>query len=87
MQKEDVHIDIAINQLKGFIFFPFESHRENAFISAMISAKEIASEMEIEPKFHEQSIICRKKINLMKILVKREFCLLKSLLELIILCT
>ena len=59
LQKEDMQIDVAINQLKGLTSF-FENYRENGFVSAMISAKEIANEMEIEPKFHEKRIIRRK---------------------------
>ncbi|KAH9745621.1 TTF-type domain-containing protein [Citrus sinensis] len=48
LQKEDMQIDAAINQLKGLTSF-FENYRENSFASAMISVKEIANEMEIEP--------------------------------------
>ncbi|KAH9715582.1 Ac-like transposase [Citrus sinensis] len=59
LQKEDMQIDVAINQLKGLTSF-FENYRENGFVFAMISAKEIANEMEIEPKFHEKRIIRRK---------------------------
>ena len=54
-----MQIDVTINQLKGLTSF-FENYRENGFVSAMISAKEIANEMEIEPKFHEKHIIHRK---------------------------
>ena len=60
LQKEDMHIDIAIDQLKGLISF-FENYRENGLVSAMISAKEIACAMEIEPKFNEKRVICRKR--------------------------
>ncbi|KAL5568526.1 hypothetical protein UlMin_025101 [Ulmus minor] len=44
------HIKIAMDQLKGFISF-FERYREHGFTNAMIMAKEIANELEIEPKF------------------------------------
>ncbi|KAK4592021.1 hypothetical protein RGQ29_016483 [Quercus rubra] len=50
LQSKDMHIDVAIDQLK-----------EDRFISAMISPKEIAIKMEIEPIFHEKCIIHRKK--------------------------
>ncbi|KAK4557212.1 hypothetical protein RGQ29_007111 [Quercus rubra] len=50
LQSKDMHIDIAIDQLK-----------EDGFTSAMISSKEIAIKMEIEPIFHEKRIIRRKK--------------------------
>ncbi|KAL5582202.1 hypothetical protein UlMin_014644 [Ulmus minor] len=42
---KDMHIDVAIDQLKGFLSF-FENYRTNGFAYAMISAKEIANEME-----------------------------------------
>ncbi|KAK4577633.1 hypothetical protein RGQ29_027944 [Quercus rubra] len=50
LQSKDMHIDIAIDQLK-----------EDGFTFAMISSKEIAIKMEIEPIFHEKRIIRRKK--------------------------
>ncbi|KAK4544634.1 hypothetical protein RGQ29_032995 [Quercus rubra] len=60
LQSKDMHIDIAIDQLKGLISF-FKKYREDGFTSAMISSKEIAIKMEIEPIFHEKRIIRRKK--------------------------
>ena len=39
----------------------FKKYREDGFISAMNSFKEIATKMEIEPIFREKSIIRRKK--------------------------
>jgi len=48
-------INMAIKQLKGFLSF-FETYRENGFENAFISAKEIASEMDVEPKFCEKRI-------------------------------
>ena len=59
-QSEEMHIDVAIDQLKGLLSF-FENYRKNGFASAMISAKEIANEMEIELKFHEKRVIRRRK--------------------------
>ena len=53
-------IDEAIEQLKGLLSF-FEKYRENGFENALISTKEIAFEMDIEPKFHEKRISRRKK--------------------------
>ncbi|KAK4593638.1 hypothetical protein RGQ29_017659 [Quercus rubra] len=50
LQSKDMHINIAIDQLK-----------EDGFTSAMILSKEIAIKMEIEPIFHEKRIIRRKK--------------------------
>ena len=60
LQSKDMHIDVAIDQLKGLISF-LESYRENGFYSALISSKEIALEMEIEPVFQEKRKIFRKK--------------------------
>ncbi|KAL5565837.1 hypothetical protein UlMin_029001 [Ulmus minor] len=59
-QSKDMHIDVAINQLKGLFFF-VENYRKNGFAPAMISAKKIANEMEVEPKFREKRVIRRKK--------------------------
>ena len=55
-----MQIDIAINQLKGLVSF-FEKYRKDGFTSAIISAKEIALEMDIEPMFHEKRISRRNK--------------------------
>eukprot|EP00268_Persea_americana_P057480 TRINITY_DN6893_c0_g1_i10.p1 TRINITY_DN6893_c0_g1~~TRINITY_DN6893_c0_g1_i10.p1 ORF type:complete len:141 (-),score=23.29 TRINITY_DN6893_c0_g1_i10:1262-1663(-) len=52
-QNEDVHIDIAIDQLKGFIVF-IEKYRETGFVEAMIEAKEVAARMNVEPAFQEK---------------------------------
>jgi len=55
-----MHIDVAIDQLRGLISF-FKKYREERFVSAMISAKEIAYEMNIEPEFRKKRIAFRKK--------------------------
>ena len=60
LQNEDMHIDVAIKQLKNLISY-LEKYRETGFEEAMIEAKEIASEMEIEAVFREKRIIRRKK--------------------------
>ncbi|XP_022880585.1 zinc finger MYM-type protein 1-like [Olea europaea var. sylvestris] len=60
LQTEDIHIDVAIDHLKGLISF-FKSYRETGFESAVIDAKEIASELNIEPIFREKRVIRRKK--------------------------
>ncbi|XP_028121906.1 zinc finger MYM-type protein 1-like [Camellia sinensis] len=59
-QAEDMHIDAAIHQLKGLITF-LEKYRETGFLEAMIEAKKVAIEMEIEPTFRERRVIRRKK--------------------------
>ncbi|KAH1264719.1 hypothetical protein GmHk_01G000576 [Glycine max] len=43
------------------ILFAVNLYKENGFENALISTKEIAFEMDIEPKFHEKRISCRKK--------------------------
>ncbi|XP_070052329.1 uncharacterized protein [Nicotiana tomentosiformis] len=60
MQSKDMHIDVAIDQLKGLISF-FNKYREEKFVTAMISAKEIAFEMNIESEFRKKRVISRKK--------------------------
>ncbi|KAL5560396.1 hypothetical protein UlMin_036607 [Ulmus minor] len=53
---KDMHIDIGMDQLKGLVSF-FAKYRENEFTNALITTKEVANEMEIEPKFCEKRII------------------------------
>ena len=53
-------IDVAIDQLKGFISY-FKGYKENGLTFAMNSSKKIALKMEIEPVFREKHIIHRKK--------------------------
>ena len=60
LQREDMQIDVAIENLKGLIAF-LERYRDVGFMEAMVEAKEIASTMGIEPVFVEKRIVCRKK--------------------------
>ncbi|XP_022873135.1 zinc finger MYM-type protein 1-like [Olea europaea var. sylvestris] len=60
LQTEDIRIDVAIGHLKGLISF-LKSYRETGFESTLINAKEIASELDIEPIFREKRVIRRKK--------------------------
>ncbi|KAM3684352.1 hypothetical protein ACJW31_11G037600 [Castanea mollissima] len=60
LQSKDMHIDVAIDQLKGLISY-FKEYKENGFTSAMNSSKKITFEMEIETVFREKHIIHRKK--------------------------
>ncbi|CAA2964840.1 Hypothetical predicted protein [Olea europaea subsp. europaea] len=60
LQAEDMHIDVAIDHLKGIISF-FKSYRESGFESAMVDVEEIASELEIKSIFREKWVIHRKK--------------------------
>lgn len=60
LQKEDMHIDVAIDQLNGLVSF-LEKYRESGLAEAIDEAKAIASKMEVEPVFHEKRVIHRKK--------------------------
>ncbi|XP_020420316.1 zinc finger MYM-type protein 1 [Prunus persica] len=60
LQSEDMLIDVAIDKVKGLITF-FEKYRENGFTEAMCTAKEIATDMGIDPVFPEKRKIHRKK--------------------------
>lgn len=60
LQSEDMRIDVAIASLKGLVSF-FEKYRENGFVSAMIDAKELADEMDIEPVFQIKRRIKRNR--------------------------
>ncbi|CAH9106090.1 unnamed protein product [Cuscuta europaea] len=53
-------LDVAIVEVKRLISF-FEKYRETGFSSAMHVAKEIASELEVEPVFPQKRVIRRKK--------------------------
>ncbi|XP_028066479.1 zinc finger MYM-type protein 1-like [Camellia sinensis] len=59
-QKEDIHIDVAIIQLKVLITF-LEKYRETGFLDAIIEATEVATLMEIDLVFREKRVIRKKK--------------------------
>ncbi|XP_058198339.1 uncharacterized protein LOC131313858 [Rhododendron vialii] len=59
LQSEDMHIDQAIEKIKGLIDY-FENYRKVGFVEAMVDASEMTNELEIEPKFVEKCIIQRK---------------------------
>ncbi|KAL6568949.1 hypothetical protein OROGR_000674 [Orobanche gracilis] len=60
LQSEDIRLDVAIASLKGLVSF-FEKYRENGFTSAMVDAKELAIEMDIEPVFSIKRRIKRNR--------------------------
>ncbi|XP_034207242.1 zinc finger MYM-type protein 1-like [Prunus dulcis] len=60
LQSEDMRLDVAVRQLEGLVSF-FENYRINGFTSAMIDAKVIALDMEIEPIFLKKRQTCRKR--------------------------
>ncbi|XP_075512422.1 uncharacterized protein LOC142547842 [Primulina tabacum] len=55
LQSETMHIDVAVKQLKGLVSF-FENYREEGFASAINSAKEIASNIRVDPVFPEDEV-------------------------------
>ncbi|XP_042387582.1 zinc finger MYM-type protein 1-like [Zingiber officinale] len=60
LQSEDMRLDVAVKQLAGLVSF-FEKYRENGFSLAMVDAKKIAFDMEIEPVFPTKRKISRKR--------------------------
>ncbi|XP_020270448.1 zinc finger MYM-type protein 1-like isoform X1 [Asparagus officinalis] len=60
LQSKDMHIDIVIDQLKSLIVY-LENYRQNGFMSALNSTKELANEMNVHPIFREKRKIYRKK--------------------------
>ena len=59
LQSKDMHIDVAIDHLKGLITY-LKHYRENGFALALESTEKMAIEMDIEPKFREKYKIHRK---------------------------
>ena len=53
-------IDSAMRQIEGIMDY-FETYRNNGFASSMVIAKEIASEMGVEPSFPIKRRALRKK--------------------------
>uniref|UniRef100_K4CL02 Uncharacterized protein n=1 Tax=Solanum lycopersicum TaxID=4081 RepID=K4CL02_SOLLC len=81
LQSKDMHIDVSIDQLRGLVSF-LKTYREEGFTSAIIPAKKIALEMNIEPVFRKKHVIYRKN-NLMRMLTMKPQDLSKNHLELI----
>ncbi|KAL5128595.1 Zinc finger MYM-type protein 1 [Glycine soja] len=59
LQSKDMHIDVAIDHLKGLITY-LKHYRKNGFALTLESTEEMAIEMDIEPKFREKRKIHRK---------------------------
>ena len=55
-----MHIDVAIDQLKGLISHLI-NYRENGFTSLLISTKKIAAEMGIESIFVKRRVFHTQK--------------------------
>ncbi|XP_050133090.1 uncharacterized protein LOC126609131 [Malus sylvestris] len=60
LQSKDMLIDVAIEQVQGLIAY-FEKYRETGFAEAMINAKKLAIEMEIDPVFPKKRQVRRKR--------------------------
>ena len=60
LQSKDILIDVAIEQVQGLISY-FEKYREIGFAEAMINAKKLAIELEIDPMFPEKRQVRRKR--------------------------
>ncbi|KAM0064023.1 putative ribonuclease H-like superfamily [Helianthus debilis subsp. tardiflorus] len=60
LQSKDMCIDVAIKQLDGLVYY-FKKYRDEGFEKAMITAKELALKMGIEPSFREKRIIQRNR--------------------------
>ncbi|XP_050375331.1 uncharacterized protein LOC126792872 [Argentina anserina] len=60
LQTEDMHIDVAIEELEKLMSF-IQKYRETGFDEALVIAKEIASEMEIEVAFREKRNTRKKR--------------------------
>lgn len=53
LQSKDMHIDVAIDHLKGLITY-LKHYRENGFALPLESTQKMAIEMDIESKFREK---------------------------------
>ncbi|XP_025093775.1 uncharacterized protein LOC112563723 [Pomacea canaliculata] len=53
LQSADMQLDVAIQQIKGLVTY-LTKYRDTGFHSAMITAKEIASEMDVEQVFKQK---------------------------------
>ncbi|CAN6552138.1 unnamed protein product [Malus baccata var. baccata] len=60
LQSKDMLIDVVIEQVQGLIAY-FEKYRETGFAEAMINAKKLSIEMEIDPVFPEKRQVRRKR--------------------------
>ncbi|KAL4555005.1 hypothetical protein LXL04_037615 [Taraxacum kok-saghyz] len=60
LQSKDIHLDTSISELNKLIEF-FNDYRETGFSKAIDEAKEIASDMGVDPVFPQRRLIQRKK--------------------------
>ncbi|XP_004305112.1 PREDICTED: uncharacterized protein LOC101308403 [Fragaria vesca subsp. vesca] len=60
LQSQDMHISVAIGEVKGLIAW-LDKFRETGFIDAIITTKEIAATLNVEPAFPVRRPIQRKR--------------------------
>ncbi|KAK1424794.1 hypothetical protein QVD17_20132 [Tagetes erecta] len=60
LQSKDMHLESAIKEINTLMTY-FKDYRENGYLNAIEEAKEIASEMGIDPVFTQKRVIKRKK--------------------------
>ncbi|XP_020257869.1 zinc finger MYM-type protein 1-like [Asparagus officinalis] len=60
LQEKDIPIDVAIELVNGLIV-SFRKYRETGFAEAMITAKTLAADLEVDPVFPEKRQIFRKR--------------------------
>lgn len=60
LQLKDMHLDVAIKEINRLIQY-FKDYRETGYSKAIEEAKEIASELGIDPIFPQKRVIQRKK--------------------------
>ncbi|PWA91074.1 zinc finger MYM-type protein 1 [Artemisia annua] len=78
LQLKDMHLDIAIKEIHRLIQY-FKDYREIGYSKAIEEAKEIASELGIDPIFPQKRLIQRKKQFVIVASAKRSFSQLKLL--------
>ncbi|KAL9293976.1 hypothetical protein AtEden1_Chr3g0200501 [Arabidopsis thaliana] len=59
-QSKDMLIDVAMEGVKGLASY-FRKYRDDGFENAMITAKEIAAENDIDPVFSKKRVVRRKR--------------------------
>jgi hypothetical protein len=71
LQSADMQLDVAIQQTKGLVMY-LTKYRDTGLHSAMIIAKEIASEMDVEQVFKQNRN--RERDNLVMRVWMKEHC-------------
>ncbi|PVH66117.1 hypothetical protein PAHAL_1G153300 [Panicum hallii] len=82
LQSPSMCIDATLMRIEDTVSY-FQNYRNNGFASSLIIAKEIASELGVEPSF-PGNVMLRGRNNMMKLIVRKQILKLKKLLKLII---